>query len=97
MARAGLDKESEMCGSEWEGWRMGGGGDSAICGLGILLTWYFTGFTCIHPNTICMGEALLPLASGVCTAGHQHTSVFGHLTQTFGRKLMNLAHFFGQK
>ena len=66
MARAGLDKESEMCGSEWEGWRMGGGGDSAICGLGILLTWYFTGFTCIHPNTICMGEAPLPAPSGIC-------------------------------
>ena len=33
------------------GWRMGGWGDSAICGLGILLTWNFIVFTCIFPNT----------------------------------------------
>ena len=46
---AGLDKESEMCGSEWEG--VEDGGDSAICGLGILLTWNFIVFTCIFPNT----------------------------------------------
>ena len=77
---------------------MGGGGDSAICGLGILLTWNFTEFTCIHPNTICMGEAPLPEPSAICCllVCHQHTSVFGHFTQTFGRKLMNFAHFFGQ-
>ena len=33
------------------GWRMGGWGDCAICGLGILLTWNFIVFTCIFPNT----------------------------------------------
>ena len=59
---------------------MGGWGDSAICGLGILLTWNFIGFTCIFPNTKQNAWAK-PLFLRC-----QHTSVFGNFTQTFGRQ-----------
>ena len=50
-AGLGWTRKVKCVAQSGRGWRMGGWGDSAICGLGILLTWNFIVFTCIFPNT----------------------------------------------